>query len=65
MAKTGPIEYLRQVRAEIRKVTWPTRSETMISTFAVFLMVVVASIFLYFADQFMAFAVRLIMGFGF
>lgn len=65
MAKTGPIEYLRQVRAEVRKVTWPTRQETLISTFAVFLMVVVASIFLYFTDQFMAFAVRLIMGFGF
>ncbi len=25
MAKTNPVEFFQQVRAETRKVTWPTR----------------------------------------
>ncbi len=61
--KTGPITFIKQVKAEGKKITWPTRQETMVSTIAVFIMVFIASVFLYFADQVMAFAVRLIMGF--
>lgn len=65
MAKTGLSEYIRQVKAEVKKVTWPSRRETTVSTFAVFAMVFIASIFLYLSDQVMAFLVRLVMGFGF
>lgn len=65
MAKTGPVEFFRQVRSEMKKVTWPSRKETTVSVIAVFIMVTFASIFLYFADQVIAFLVRLIMGFGF
>ncbi len=61
--RTSPLAFFRQVKAEAKKITWPSRQETMVSTIAVFIMVVIASIFLYFADQIMAFAVRLIMGF--
>lgn len=64
MAKTGPLEFLKQVRSEARKVTWPTRKETTISTVAVFIMVFIASLFLFFADQLMAFIVRSIMSIG-
>lgn len=64
MAKTSPIEYVRQVRAEMQKVTWPSRKETTASTIAVFIMVVFASVFLFLADQFMAMAVRWILGLG-
>ncbi len=64
MAKTSPIEYMRQVRSEMKKVTWPSRKETTVSVIAVFIMVTFASIFLYFADQVIAFLIRLIMGFG-
>ena len=63
MAKANPIEYIRQVRAEMKKVTWPSRKETTVSTIAVFIMVTFAAIFLYTADQVIAFFVRLIMGF--
>ncbi len=62
--KSSPIEYLRQVRAEMNKVTWPSRKETTTSTIAVFIMVVLASIFLFLADQFMAFIVQFILGIG-
>jgi preprotein translocase subunit SecE len=65
MAKTGLITFLKQVNAERKKVTWPTRKETTVSVMAVFIMVVFASLFLYVADQVIAFLVRLVMGFGF
>lgn len=64
MAKTGIIEYFKQVRAEAKKITWPSRQETVVSSISVFIMVFLAAVFLYFADQVMAWAVRLIMGFG-
>jgi len=64
MAKTSPIEYVRQVRAEMQKVTWPSRKETTTSAIAVFVMVVFASIFLFLADQLMAGMVRWIVGLG-
>lgn len=64
MAKFVPIDYIRQVRAEMQKVTWPSRKETTTSTVAVFIMVILAAIFLFLADQFMAMAVRWILGIG-
>ena len=27
--RTGPVQFLREVRAELRKVAWPTRDETV------------------------------------
>lgn len=58
----NPVTYFKQVKAEMQKVTWPTRKETTVSAIAVFAMVVISSIFLFAADQVMAFAVRLILG---
>jgi len=63
MAKFNPVRYLREVRAEGKKVTWPSRQETTMSTIAVFIMVTLAAIFLYFADQLLAYILRLILGF--
>jgi preprotein translocase subunit SecE len=45
MAKNSPVEFFRQVNQERKKVTWPTRKETTVTTIMVFVMVVVASIF--------------------
>ncbi|MDZ5646093.1 MULTISPECIES: preprotein translocase subunit SecE [Nitrospirillum] len=64
MAKTSPAQFVREVRREIAKVTWPTRKETVISTWMVFLMVIVASLFFLAVDQIIAFAVRLVFGIG-
>lgn len=64
MSKTGPIEYFRQVRAEVKKITWPSRHETTVSTIAVFIMVFIASLFLYFADQLIAWLVGLVLSIG-
>ena len=45
MADTNPVEFMREVRDEARKVTWPNRRELGISTAMVLIMVVIASVF--------------------
>lgn len=64
MAKANPIEFFKQVRSEGRKITWPSRQEVIAGTIGVFIMVAIASLFLYVADQVIAWGVRLILGFG-
>jgi preprotein translocase subunit SecE len=64
MAKTNPVEFFQQVRAEARKVTWPTRRETLITTAMVFVMVVLASLFFLVADQILSFVVAQILQIG-
>ena len=64
MAKTTPGQFIREVRQESAKVTWPTRKETAISTGMVFLMVIFAAVFFFLVDQFMGWGVRMIFGLG-
>lgn len=61
---TGPVQYLKEVKSEARKVTWPSRKETIASTIAVFVMVTLASIFLFLSDQVLAWIVAKILGIG-
>jgi len=61
---SGPVQYFKEVKQEAGKVTWPSRKETIASTIAVFIMVILASVFLYFADQVLAWLVSLILGIG-
>ena len=62
MAKFSPLEYVRQVKAEMQKVTWPSRQELTSSTIAVFIMVFLAAVFLFVTDQVLAFGVNAILG---
>jgi len=64
MAKTSPGEFIRQVRQETSKVTWPTRKELGVSVIMVFIMVFIASIFFLVVDQIWASVVRLVLGLG-
>jgi preprotein translocase subunit SecE len=64
MAKINPGQFVREVRQEVSKVTWPTRKETAITTGMVFLMVVLAAVFFFLVDQVLAFGVRQILGMG-
>ena len=50
MARTSPIEFIQQVRAETRKVTWPTRRETIMTGVMVMIMTVILAIFFYIID---------------
>ncbi len=45
MAKTSPAEFINQVRAEARKVVWPSREETVRTAIFVAIMMVILSIF--------------------
>ncbi len=64
MAKTSPVEFVRQVRQEASKVTWPTRKETLITTATVLAMVVLVALFFFLIDQFFAWGVQVILGLG-
>jgi preprotein translocase subunit SecE len=58
----NPVEFVREVRAEVSKVTWPTRRETMVTTSMVFIFVVIAAMFFLVADKIIGFAVRTLLG---
>jgi preprotein translocase subunit SecE len=62
MAKVSPFKFLQEVRAEVQKVTWPTRKETTVTAIMVFVMVLLASVFFLLADQVMRVAVSFILG---
>ncbi len=64
MEKTNPLEFLRQVRQEVMKVTWPTRKETLVTTGMVFLMVALSALFFSLVDIVMQFGVKALFGIG-
>ncbi|ANA41116.1 MULTISPECIES: preprotein translocase subunit SecE [Geobacter] len=60
IAKTK--EFLTEVRAELGKVTWPTRKETVSTTWVVVAIVVLISIYLGVCDVVLAKLMRIILG---
>jgi preprotein translocase subunit SecE len=58
----SPFKFLQEVRSETAKVTWPTRRETTITTIMVFVMVALASIFFFAADQIIRYLITLVLG---
>ena len=46
-----PIQFIRDVRLELKKVTWPTRSEVLSTTVVVMIAVVFFSAFLWVVDN--------------
>ena len=64
MAKTNIGQFIREVRQETSKVTWPTRKETMVTTMMVFVMVFLAAIFFWLVDLVLGSAVRFVLGLG-
>lgn len=64
MAKTSPVKFFSEVKSETQKVTWPSKKEMIASTIAVFIMVTLASLFLFFADQIIAWLVNLVLSIG-
>lgn len=52
MARTNPLTFLQQVRAETAKVTWPTRREVTVSTIMVLILATLTAIFFFLVDWF-------------
>ena len=64
MARTSPAQFVREVRQELSKVTWPTRKELIVTTASVFAMAIAAALFFFVVDQIIAWVVQLILGIG-
>ena len=64
MARPSPAQFVREVRQELSKVTWPTRKELIVTTATVFAMAVAAALFFFVVDQIIAWVVQLILGIG-
>ena len=64
MAKISPIQFFRQVKQEIKKVTWPPRKEVMQPSIMVIILVAIAATFFFFVDQIFGWVVKLIFGLG-
>ncbi len=60
----NPAKFIREVRAEMAKVTWPTRKETMVTTGLVFALSALAAAFFFLADQVIGIGVRALFGVG-
>ena len=48
--RVGPIQFLREVRAEARKVTWTSWKETWITSVMVGIMVIMTALFFFGVD---------------
>ena len=55
-------QFLKDVHAELKKVTWPTPKQTMASTAVVIILVFIVSFVLGIMDFILAKAVKLILG---
>jgi preprotein translocase subunit SecE len=62
VAGKSPAKFVREVRAEMRRVVWPSRNETLLATAMVFVMVAVMSVFFLIVDQIISWGVQLIIG---
>ena len=60
----SPIKFLREVRAEVGKVSWPSRRETLVTTGLVLAMAALAALFFFVADQVIGLGVRALFGIG-
>ena len=59
-----PVKFAREVRAEVAKVTWPTRRDTTVATSLVLAMTVLVAVFFLVFDQAIGFGVRALFGLG-
>lgn len=64
MAELNPAKFIREVRSEVGKVSWPTRKETIVSTIMVIVLAFIAALFFLAVDAVFASAITWILGLG-
>lgn len=64
MAKISPLQFFRQVKQEVKKVTWPTRKEVTQSLVMVIIIVAIASTFFFVVDQLLGWIVKMVFSLG-
>ena len=62
MAKISPMQFFRQVKQEVKKVTWPTRKEVVQTSIMVIVIVAIAAAFFFVVDQFFVLSVKSLFG---
>jgi preprotein translocase subunit SecE len=62
MATTSPGMFVRQVRQEMAKVSWPSRRETIVSVGLVFVFSIVLGLYFLLVDKVLSYGVSLIFG---
>ena len=62
--KTSPALFVRQVRQELQKVTWPSKRDTFISSMIVILLIFLFSLFFLLSDQVWSFSIKKIIEIG-
>ena len=60
--KVTPIQFFRQVRQEVKKITWPSRKEVSQVTMIVLVIVTLAAAFFFAVDVVLAGLVEFILG---
>ena len=55
-------EFLANVKAELKKVTWPAKHETYASTMIVIVLVLLSAVFLGGVDMVLSRLIRLVLG---
>lgn len=55
------IQFLREVKIELKKVTWPSRKQTMGSTVVVIILVIIVSLFLGLVDFGLSSLIRIVL----
>ncbi|MGI4959850.1 MAG: preprotein translocase subunit SecE [Janthinobacterium lividum] len=60
----SPAKFVREVRSEVTKVTWPSRRTTLITTGLVVAMAALTAIFFFVVDQVIGLGVRSLFGLG-
>ncbi|MFL5286972.1 MAG: preprotein translocase subunit SecE [Rhodopila sp.] len=60
----NPVKFLREVKVELVKVTWPSRKETLVTIGLVFAMAAIAALFFFIVDQVIGLGVRALFSVG-
>lgn len=60
----NPFQFMQEVRSEAKKIVWPTRRETMITSGLVILMVLASSLFFVVVDWVLRMGVGLMLRIG-
>ncbi len=60
----NPFQFLQEVRSEAKKIVWPSRRETMITSGLVILMVLASSLFFVVVDWVLRMGVGLMLRIG-
>ncbi len=57
----SPAEMVRQVKQEIKRISWPSRKETGLSTLMVAVLVIISSIFFLTVDSLISWVIKMFL----